>query len=186
VAADGGYAFFRRSGLLPDLLIGDLDSVGRVRTNLSAKTKVISFPVRKDQTDGQLALDYCLDEGFQSIDLVSPTVGDIDHHLGNIALLHRAAERDRGTGRKDRLVNHKCEIRLLVDSSISFTRAQGDVVSVIPQSRSIVLGCSGMEYKAGGGRLSRGDSRGLRNRVSAARAAVSIRGEALIVRLFSN
>lgn len=185
VAADGGYSFFRKTGLVPDVLIGDMDSIKCLPANLSPKTRMVRFPQQKDKTDGQLALEFCLDEGYRTIDLVSPTVGEIDHHLGNIMLLHRAASCLKSVSGSVRLVNHRYEIRLVIDGSVSFTRAVGDTISVIPQSQRIVLSSSGMEYSVKDCRVGLGDSRGLRNRVCAARASVSVKGWALVVRRYT-
>ena len=55
IAADGGYDWLRQSGLTPDFLLGDLDSLG-VLPSLPAKTKLLRYPVEKDDTDTALAL----------------------------------------------------------------------------------------------------------------------------------
>ena len=44
IAADGGYDWLRQSGLTPDFLLGDLDSLG-VLPSLPAKTKLLRYPV---------------------------------------------------------------------------------------------------------------------------------------------
>ncbi len=56
-AADGGADYVMRLGLLPDLVIGDFDSIegGRDR-RFTAPTETIFFPVDKYHTDGELAL----------------------------------------------------------------------------------------------------------------------------------
>ncbi len=184
VAVDGGYAFFRRTHTFPDLLIGDFDSLKRQPSDLPARTKVITFPPAKDKTDLQLALEYCLNHGARDIDIASPQVGEIDHFLGNIMLIKLLLPKGRSPRLNIRIVNHRHEIRLLADSRVSFMNCVGDTVSVLPMSPSITLTCRGMAYPARDLRLRSGESRALRNEITAKRALVDVKGEALVIRRF--
>lgn len=185
VAVDGGYRFFRKAGLVPDLLIGDMDSLGKVPADLSPRTRVVKFPSRKDKTDAQLALEYCLKAGAHAVDMVSPGVGEIDHFLGNLMLLDVGRRfRKRRPPPRVRLVAVRWEAVLVDDDVRTFVDCVGDMVSVIPVSSTIRLSCRGTEYAAGDVVIRRGDSRGLRNRIMKGRAVFRIKGKALIVRRF--
>jgi thiamine pyrophosphokinase len=184
VAVDGGFSFFRRTHTFPDLLIGDFDSLRRKPSGLPARTKVISFPVAKDKTDLQLALEYCLNHRARSIDIVSPQVGEIDHFLGNIMLMKLLSPKGLDRRIDVRIISHQYEIRLLVDDRVGFAGGVGDIVSVLPMSPAIVLTCSGMAYAARNLRLKSGESRALRNEIKAKRASVTVKGEALVIRQF--
>ena len=61
IAADGGYAYCRASGVVPDLVIGDFDSLGEV----PAGENVVRLPVEKDDTDTLAAIRLGLDRGFR-------------------------------------------------------------------------------------------------------------------------
>jgi thiamine pyrophosphokinase len=183
VAVDGGYRFFERSSLVADLLIGDFDSLKRLPSQLSPKTRVARFPVDKDKTDTELALDYCLDHGIAKIDLVQPSFGDPDHFLANLFLLTRASRRSRTP--QLRLVGPDYEALLLSDCRVSFRRARGSVVSVIPVSASIALTCRGTAFDVTGVRIARGQTRSTRNRITAATSWFDIAGKAFVIRHFS-
>ncbi len=186
MAVDGGYRFFRKAGLVPDLLIGDMDSLGKFPADLSPRTRVVTFPNRKDKTDAQLALEHCLEAGARVVDIVSPGVGEIDHFLGNLMLLDVAPRfRKRRPLLRVRLAAVRWEAILVDDGARTFVDCVGDTVSVIPVSSTIRLSCRGTEYTAGDVMIRRGDSRGLRNRISKPRAVFRIKGKALIVRRFS-
>ncbi|MFW5979554.1 MAG: thiamine diphosphokinase, partial [Halanaerobium sp.] len=66
IAVDGGANKLKSLGLMPDLIIGDLDSI----TNKNKKyysqqnVKTIKYPVEKDQTDSEIAVDYCKENAF--------------------------------------------------------------------------------------------------------------------------
>ncbi len=184
VAVDGGFSFFRRTQTFPDLLIGDFDSLKRKPSGLPARTKVISFPVVKDKTDLQLALEYCLNHGARSIDIASPQVGEIDHFLGNIMLMKLLSPKGASRRIDVRIVSHQHEIRLLVDGRVSFVNGVGDTVSVLPMSSTIELTCSGMAYAARALRIKSGESHALRNEITAKRALVAVKGEALVIRRY--
>ena len=52
IAADGGYAYLEKAGFIPDLAIGDFDSLGAP----PEAEHVICFPPEKDYTDLDLAI----------------------------------------------------------------------------------------------------------------------------------
>ena len=185
VAVDGGFAFFRRTHTFPDLLIGDLDSLKRKPAGLPARTKVITFPQAKDKTDLQLALEYCLNHGARNIDIASPQVGEIDHFLGNIMLMKLVLPKGRSPQVSIRIVDHQSVIKLLADNRVSFVNCVGDTVSVLPMSPTIELTCRGMAYPARDLRLRTGESRALRNEITAKRATMAVKGEALVIRRFN-
>jgi thiamine pyrophosphokinase len=181
VAADGGYAFFRKAGLVADVLIGDFDSLKRIPSQLPKSTKVLKFPERKDRTDSQLALEYCLKQGIRQIDIVAPAVLEIDHFLGNVMLL-QLARKLAGENSRMRLLNTRFEIELIENASRTLAGCVGDTVSVLPLSKSIRLTWVGTDYDVTGVRIPLGHSISLRNRVVKRRAVLTVEGRALLIR----
>jgi len=180
IAVDGGYSFFRKARLYPDILIGDFDSLKRIPRDLPDSTEIIRHPSRKDKTDTHLGLDLAVKRGFRQIDLVMPDCGEIDHFLGTVLLLgldSLSAARPRAV----RILSRDYEVRLLHNSSTTITDAANDTVSVVPLSRSVRLNCTGTDYNVSGARLKFGDSRGLRNRITARRATFRLDGKALVI-----
>lgn len=184
VAVDGGYRFLNRLGLVPELLIGDFDSLARLPKDLPDSIEVLRFEVAKDMTDTHLALDCCLERGAKAIDIVDPSGGDIDHLLGNMMLLTAASKRVRKPYPRITLRSYRHEVRFLDDGSVSYSDAVGDGLSIVPLSETLVLDLCGVEYPARALKLQRGDTYGLRNRIAARRATVRVRGQALVIRLY--
>lgn len=89
VAADGGYRALYSLGYMPDLLLGDFDSLGDVP--LPADLPVVRFPVRKDDTDTGLALRHGLDLGFRDFALYGCAGGRVDHLLANFQSMARVS-----------------------------------------------------------------------------------------------
>lgn len=186
VAVDGGYSFFKKSGLVPDVIIGDMDSIGHLPKKLPADTEILTFPTRKNQTDSQLALEYSIRNGARRIDIVMPTVGEPDHFLGVVMLLSAAGTRRWvKAGGEVGVVNRAFEIICLHDRRKIIKNAVGQMLSVVPISSTIHLNLTGTEYPAKNLTIKRGDSRPLRNVITSKTAAVEVRGEALVIRRLS-
>jgi len=89
IAVDGGANKSRKLELLPDLIIGDLDSLTEENEGFyqSKKVEFIKHPVEKDQTDSEIAVDYCREHGFEMLYITSALGGRIDQQLTNLNLL---------------------------------------------------------------------------------------------------
>lgn len=83
IAADGGYALCRREGIMPDLVLGDFDSLGE----LPDHPNTYLAPVEKDDTDMMLAIKKGLSMGHKEIHIYGGTGGRMDHTLANLQSL---------------------------------------------------------------------------------------------------
>lgn len=93
IACDAGYVHARRAEIVPDVLIGDLDSyTGELPGG--PETEIIRTKPEKDDTDTMMALKLAIKRGYRRIMLVGALGGRVDHMLANISLVAYAAERD--------------------------------------------------------------------------------------------
>lgn len=84
IAADAGYETCRREGIVPDLLLGDFDSLGQVPDF----PHICRVPVEKDDTDTVLAARAGLERGCREFHIYGATGGKrLDHTLANLQLL---------------------------------------------------------------------------------------------------
>ena len=90
IAADGGLEALNARGIAPDLIVGDFDSYGG---ELPEGVRVIRRPVRKDETDMELAVGLALERGAERIVIYGGLGGRLDHTLANIQLLAGLARR---------------------------------------------------------------------------------------------
>lgn len=185
VAVDGGLELFRLLRQPPDMLVGDMDSVGSLKSSLLARTELLKFRVDKDKTDSQLAIEIAIERGARFIDILMPSPGEADHYLGNILLLtSRRLTARLGHEVNIRIACHRGEFRFLSDTRLQISRGAGSFLSVIPVSARIQLDLQGMRYSASNLSLPRGSSGGLRNEIVAQQASVSVRGEAICYRRY--
>jgi thiamine pyrophosphokinase len=186
VAVDGGLRFFKLAGLKPDLVVGDMDSVTANLRPLLRSARQLVFPVDKDKTDTQLALEVCLKAEAQRIDIVQPSYGQPDHFLGNVLLLSLVKDyRKRGYAPRVAIVDLKSQIEVLADETRIVYDAVGETVSIVPLSSEVIYSCRGVKYGTKRLQLRRGENISLRNRITARRARFEIKGEVLLVRNFT-
>lgn len=94
IAADGGWLACRKSGVLPDLLLGDFDSL----ETPPDFPHIVRMPVEKDDTDTMLAVKAGLDRGETEFHIYGGMGGRrTDHTMANFqALLYLARRGARG------------------------------------------------------------------------------------------
>lgn len=96
IAADGGWHHARAIGCVPDVLVGDMDSISAEGLAAAAEAgiEVIRHRADKDNTDTELAVDLALDRGATTLTIVSGGGDRLDHILG---FLHAVASRASST-----------------------------------------------------------------------------------------
>lgn len=97
IAADGGFRTCKEAGIVPDLLIGDFDSLAQGDCPADC-CPCVRLPVEKDDTDTVAALREGLRRGFTCFELHAALGGDVGHELANLqALLFLRAHGAHGT-----------------------------------------------------------------------------------------
>ena len=90
IAADGGYLACQRAGIVPDLLLGDFDSL----LEQPDFGNILQVPVEKDDTDTFLAAKYGMEQGCRAFHIYGGTGGRLDHTLANLQLLVWLSQRE--------------------------------------------------------------------------------------------
>jgi thiamine pyrophosphokinase len=87
LGADKGALYAQTLNVTLDAVIGDMDSLPNFKKTDITNVKVISYPVRKDETDLELALHYAQQQGADHIVMVGTMGGRIDMTIGNLLLM---------------------------------------------------------------------------------------------------
>jgi thiamine pyrophosphokinase len=85
VAADGGANAALRSGVRPDVIIGDLDSILPETRKKFHDVRTVRV-TRQDNTDLEKALDFISASGPAAVAVAGATGGRIDFTLGNLSV----------------------------------------------------------------------------------------------------
>ncbi|MBR6571863.1 MAG: thiamine diphosphokinase [Clostridia bacterium] len=125
IAADGGLRALESVGIRPDLLMGDLDSLGS--HPLPAGIPLEQFPVEKDDTDTGIALAQGYAIGYREFALYGCGGGRTDHLLANFQSMCRYSKR----GCAVRLIAKDYDAYALTNGSLTLPpRESGTIVSV--------------------------------------------------------
>ena len=179
VAVDGGAEALARVGLVPGLLVGDLDSITiRTREALEAQgVEVAVLPTAKDETDTEAALRLVMKRGADDITVYGALGGPrLDHLVGNLLLLSSpwlAAARVR-------LVDDWHEA-FLVKGDSTFSGERGDTVSLLPLTPRVEdVWTEGLLYPLVYEPLSQSATRGVSNAMTGETARVT-HGEGVLL-----
>lgn len=175
IAADGGLRHLLALGRLPNVLIGDLDSLPDGVEELldTWDIDIFRFPRAKDETDLELAIQYALDRFPDDLLLIAGGFGGrLDHALANIMLLAHPAF----IGRTIYFVDEG-QTAWLIDAETTITGRPGDIVSLIPLGGDVkVVETTGLRWQLLNETLPLGPARGMSNEMTGDRARIRIAG----------
>lgn len=93
IGVDAGALLIEQAGLPCALAVGDFDSMdAKDLVALKTRMEVIQHPVKKNETDSELAVRLCKEAGYMSIVLWGGLSNRLDHTLLNIQLLKQNAD----------------------------------------------------------------------------------------------
>jgi thiamine pyrophosphokinase len=179
ISADSGARHCKSFDIVPDLLVGDFDSVSDAdyRDLVSAGVGILKFPVEKDMTDSELAIDIALEKGCSRVLLLGALGTRLDHSLSNLFLLKKLLDRGKegilaDENNEARLINHSIELESKKDVYITLLPVAGPAKGVTTQ---------GLYYPLENATLEVGSSWGVSNRFSSEKAAVTVQEGTLLV-----
>ena len=180
VAADGGALHALSAGVVPDLVVGDMDSLGEEGTRRVGDrgASLERHPSRKDKMDGHLAVLAARKRGATDLDLLCAAGGRFDAVFALPHLL-LAAER---LGMRATVWAAWGEMFVVEDGRRAVAGGPGESVSVFPVSgatRGVTL--EGFEYPLEGARIEAGDTLGFHNEMAGGEARVTVGDGALLV-----
>ena len=123
VAADGGARPALALGVMPDIVTGDLDSIGDAREAIPAD-RIRPNP-DPNATDLEKAVALCLDEGCDAIDIIGAGGGRADHALANLSVLVSFSRRARVRMVDDRFAIELVDGEATIVPGLQVRRASG-------------------------------------------------------------
>lgn len=175
IGVDAGCDQLYDIDLIPDLAIGDFDSVAPhvLDAFRALNTEILAHPADKDMTDGELAIRTALERGCSLVEICGTEFsGETDHFLGNILLLYKYPEA--------RIFSDRETIRLAGPGERILRREDGEHVSFLPLEVTD-LRLEGFVYD-GTYQVNLGDTTTLRNTIRRETAGISIKtGKILVI-----
>lgn len=180
VCVDSGFDYIKKTSIKPDLIIGDLDSISNQGLEFveDNKIKVIKYPIKKNKTDTELAIDHLIEKNIKYITLTGVTGSRLDHSLTNIHLLKMLADKEV----QAKIVNDNNTLWYVRDR-VSIKRRDGYYISIIPLTlNGIIVTLKGFLYPLTKTLIQFGSSLAISNEIVDLFGEITIhKGQALII-----
>lgn len=138
IACDGAANELIKRNIVPQLIIGDLDSIDKV---VLEEYKDITLHLRRqDNTDLMKAIEWCIAEGRKEVSVLGATGGREDHTIGNIFAITTYASELRLT----LFTNTGYFIALTAPEEIQ--THIGQQLSLFPQPQEMRITTKGLKY----------------------------------------
>ncbi len=175
IAADGGYTHALNCGYVPKLLIGDFDSLKDIPKDIEK----IPYPVKKDNTDTHIAIEYAFSKGFKNISVLGALGGKrFDHSFSNI----QSGVHFANLGANITLTDGNTFIKLVHNDKISFDKCMTGYISVFSASeKSLGVSIKGLEYELENHTLTNDFPLGVSNEFVGKPSEVSVEHGTLII-----
>lgn len=178
IGVDRGAYWLVKNSVVPNIAIGDFDSVNvREFEDIKKRVKrVEEHPKEKDATDMELAVEYALSLHQKEVIIYGAIGSRLDHTMGNIHLLDRLG--DIGVVR-----DANNEVRLVSGRLAVQKNSRYRYVSILPLTETIDVTLTGFLYDVSRARIRRGQTLGVSNEIRADKATIEVhRGKALVIR----
>ena len=185
LAADGGANHLYQMGILPNMVVGDLDSIDEdVLYELTAsEVEIVQYPENKDETDLELALRTSIEIGGSSILIVGALGGRLDQTLASLSLLSDPMQ----SWYQIRLDDGEqaaffCRESTIQPEQVEILGRSGDTVSLIPWGGMVEgVATKGLKWTLYAESLYPGKTRGISNVMVDDTASVEISSGLLLV-----
>lgn len=182
LAADSGMDFLYRTKILPDIIVGDFDSVDPKVLEFFREQEQIDICVLnpvKDDTDTEFAIREAIRRGATEITIIGGTGTRLDHVLGNISLLGIGLEE----GVRMELLDAHNRIRMTDHSVVLKKKEQyGKYLSLVPYSGEVTgVTLKGLKYIVTDFTMGGFNSRGISNEIVDDEASIEFTSGRLLV-----
>ena len=142
IAADGSSNNLFKYKIVPDYIIGDLDSSSRTSLNyFSKKGSEIVKINEQDHNDFEKCLIFSTKKNYNNIVVLGYGGGRIDHLINNLSVLNKYSSKCR-----IKLLDESYEI-IKINKSIKFIYKQNEPVSLIALPKASGIKTKGLKYK---------------------------------------
>jgi thiamine pyrophosphokinase len=175
IAADAGLYHCEKIGIIPDVIIGDFDSISKdfLYYYKDKNVKIIEYPPEKDKTDLELAFLYAAQKKVNEIIVIGALGKRWDMTFANILIPFLPELKNISI----RFIDDKTEITVLFgNNKKKFSGKKGDIFSIIPiSSEALGVTLSGFKYPLKNANIKIGATIGISNIFLEEKAEVSIK-----------
>lgn len=175
ICADGGTSIALKLGLIPDIVIGDLDSIDKNAIDkLKSKSRIIKIK-RQSDTDLEKAIKFAVKNRFTDAVVLSASGKRVDHSLGNFSLPIKFFNKIRLTI----LTNYS--LLLPVKGDVKIKSVRGEVLSFFGFDDRTVVTSRGLKYAMKNTNLHFGRNESISNVSSSETVELKVNGGIILV-----
>ncbi len=182
IGVDRGALWLIRHAVIPDLAIGDFDSVsaGELRTVRRRARRIVEYPARKDATDLELAVGEAIALKPREVTLFGVTGRRFDHAYAGIQMLGRLVSHNI----YGEIVDNFGKINIVRRLQRKFSRdSQFRYLSVIALARPATVTLTGFAYEVSRLQLLPDSTIGISNEITAPVAVITVHsGTVMVIR----
>ena len=183
IAADGGLIYCDYLKLVPNIIIGDFDSLSgkrlddvEVMEHLKSKN-IIRLPVEKDDTDTIACVKYGFEKGYRDFRIYSACGGKrLDHVIANMQTLLYIKNR----GAEGYLIDRDRTIFVIKNETVEFRKGMKGRMSLFSMGDQATVTITGMKYNADNAVITNDFPLGVSNEFTGQSAAVTVTDGALL------
>jgi len=147
VAVDGGLNYCDSMEIIPNLIIGDLDSVCPKILEKYSNNSILRYPLEKDESDLELAIIELIRRGVPSIALFGVLGKRIDHLLYTLNLLARYPSQ--------LIIFSETETIFCLQKENHIISKQGQTLSLIPLNSVLGVSTKGLKWEVKNARFNK-------------------------------
>ncbi len=179
IGVDGGTNALSDSGIMPHMVVGDMDSVNKkvLSACRDRGVKIIQYPTEKDETDLELALREAIKLKPRGI-VCAGIIGDRpDHTLANLQLLQVPVRKGIST-----MGYFDSGVVYCIEHFLELKGKPGDTVSLLPLTEEVTgITLKGFKYVLENGKMISGVPLGISNELADKTGSIRIRSGILLV-----
>ncbi len=141
ICADGGANSAKKIGIIPNFIIGDLDSISLSTLNyLKNKSTIIQIK-RQNDTDVEKCLKFAIKKGFKEAILLGVTGDRLDHTICNLGIVIKFFNRIKI------LLAAESSFLTPINKMTTFKSKIGETISIYGFDKKTKITSSGLKYK---------------------------------------
>lgn len=180
IAADRGGLVLVNHKIIPQLALGDFDSVNKREFQKIQKyaRKLYRFKVEKDQTDLEIAIDEAVELKPKEIRIYGASGTRLDHTLAAMQLLEKYSEENILI----RVIDKNNEI-ILASKKYKTAKSKHKYLSLLPVTEKAIVSLESFRYPVSHKHFLRGTTLGISNEIIGAEGKVTVhKGKILIIK----
>jgi thiamine pyrophosphokinase len=176
ICADGGANGLTGTKIVPDIILGDLDSLKpAARKFFSRKHTEIRRIQDQETTDFEKALLYCIEMNLDNITVFGAVSSRPDHTINNFSVLKRYSE-----SLDIRVIDKEFEI-YYINKRTSFEYRKDRTVSLMPMPSAYGITTKGLKYRLQDESLELGKREGTLNVSTAKKVSIEFKEGSLLL-----